>query len=65
MTTWSIMRFVTRAEGIGGWAVYDRFTGWPAMIANVPQTNMDLEDALEVAELMNAMSRNGQRIQVR
>jgi hypothetical protein len=35
------------------------------MIANVPQTHMDLEDALEIEELMNAMSRNGQWIQVR
>jgi hypothetical protein len=65
MTTWSTTRFDVRANGSCGWAVCDRFTSWPAPIAGVPQTDMDLEDALEIAELLNTMARNGQRLQVR
>lgn len=57
-------RFEVRAEAGRGWAVLDRFIGWPALVGGEPQIEMDLEDALDVAEQLNAMARSGRRLRV-
>lgn len=43
-----------------GWAVFDRFTGQAVVIDGVPQTGMDIQDADELAELLDhpAMSKD-------
>lgn len=35
-----------------GWTVFDIFTGEAVVIAGVPQTGMDVQDADELAELL-------------
>ena len=35
-----------------GWTVFDVFTGEPVMIHGVPQTGLDIQDADELAELL-------------
>jgi hypothetical protein len=36
-----------------GWTVFDVFTGEPVVIAMVPQTGLDIQDADELAELLD------------
>ena len=45
-------RYDIRSE-INGWTVYDIRTGSPAMINDVPQTGLPLEDADNLADLLN------------
>lgn len=35
-----------------GWTVFDVFTGEPVVIHGVPQTGLDIQDADELAELL-------------
>lgn len=42
-----------------GWSVYDVFTGEVVVIAGVPQTGMDVQDADELAELLDKPSMKG------
>lgn len=45
-------RHEIRADGTG-WTVFDVFTGQPVVIHEVPQTGLRIEDAQELARLMN------------
>jgi hypothetical protein len=47
-----ITRYDIRAE-FSGWTVYDTVTHSPAMINHVPQTHLPLEDADDLADLLN------------
>ncbi len=40
-------------EDEDGWTVFDRFTGQPAVIAQVPQTGLDIQYADELAEVLD------------
>jgi hypothetical protein len=48
-------------EDAEGWTVYDVWTGEPAVIALVPQTGLDVQDADEIAEWLTYMSDRGAR----
>jgi hypothetical protein len=45
-------RYDIRSE-FKGWTVYDTLTGLPALINHVPQTSLPLEDADDLADLLN------------
>ena len=45
-------RYDIRADS-EGWTVFDLFTGEPVVIATVPQTGLDIQDADELAELLD------------
>jgi hypothetical protein len=36
-----------------GWTVFDLFTGEPVAISDVPQTGLNIQDADELAELLD------------
>jgi hypothetical protein len=36
-----------------GWTVFDLFTGEPVVISDLPQTGLDIQDADELAELLD------------
>ena len=36
-----------------GWTVFDVFTGQPVVIGGVPQTGLDIQDASDLAELLD------------
>ncbi len=36
-----------------GWPVFDLFTGEPVVISDVPQMGLDIQDADELAELLD------------
>lgn len=36
-----------------GWTVFDIFTGQPAVIGGVPQVGLDIQDASDLAELLD------------
>ena len=46
-----IQRYDIR-EDDAGWTVFDLFTGHPVVIARVPQTGLDIQDADELVELL-------------
>lgn len=45
-------RYDIRRE-VGGWSVFDIFTGETVVIEGVPQTGLDIQDADELAELLD------------
>jgi hypothetical protein len=45
-----------------GWTVYDIWTGWPAVIAGVPQTELEMEDADDLVDLLNGMHVRGHKL---
>ena len=45
-------RYDIRSES-NGWTVYDIRTGSPAMVNDVPQISLPLEDADDLADLLN------------
>ena len=45
-------RYDIREDG-SGWTVFDIFTGEPVVISLVPQTGLDIQDAAELAELLD------------
>jgi hypothetical protein len=45
-------RYDIRSE-TNGWTVYDTRTGSPAMVNHVTQTGLPLEDADDLADLLN------------
>jgi hypothetical protein len=51
-------------EDVDGWTVYDRFTGWPAVVAGVAQTGLEIQDADELAELLDRLSAGGHPIEL-
>jgi hypothetical protein len=44
-----------------GWSVYDVWTGEPVVIGLTPQTGMDIQDADELADLLNLRADRGER----
>lgn len=45
-------RYDIRADS-EGWTVFDLFTGEPVVIAMVPQTGLNIQDADQLAELLD------------
>lgn len=45
-------RYDTR-EDEGGWTVFDIFTGQPVVIMDVPQLGLNIQDAIDLAELLD------------
>ena len=46
-------RYALREEPTGMWTVYDVFTGQPAMVGDSAMVEMDIEEADDMAELLN------------
>ena len=46
-------RYALREEHPGMWTIYDVFTGQPAMVGDRIMVGMDVQDADEMAELLN------------
>lgn len=44
-----------------GWTVFDVFTGQAVVIANVPQVGLDIQDAVDLAELLDKPSMRADR----
>ncbi|WLR98649.1 hypothetical protein [Shinella sumterensis] len=47
-------RFAMREDGTGWWAVYDIFTGMTAEVNGVPQDGLDIGQADDLVDLLNA-----------
>lgn len=45
-------RYDVRWDG-DGWTVFDVFTGQAVVIANVPQVELDIQDASDLVELLD------------
>lgn len=41
---------------LGGWTVFDIFTGWPAVVDGVAQTGLDMEQADDLVDLLNTLN---------
>jgi hypothetical protein len=53
MSEWRMTaRYDIRSE-LKGWTVYDTLTGLPALINDVPQSSLALEDVDDLADLLN------------
>ncbi len=48
-------RYAPREEHPGMWTVYDVFTGQPAMVDDRIMVGMDIQDADEMADLLNLL----------
>lgn len=48
-------RYDMRKQPNGLWTVYDIFTGQPARVGGVPQTDLGIERADDLVDLMNTM----------
>lgn len=46
-------RYDMRKEDDGSWTVFDIFTGWPADVNGVPQDGLEMEQADDLADLLN------------
>jgi hypothetical protein len=53
-------RYDIREED-NGWTVFDVWTGEPVVIALVPQVGLDIQDADELAELLDNLADRGNR----
>lgn len=47
-------RYDMREDGTGMWAVYDFFTGLTAEVNGIPQDGLDIEQADDLVDLLNA-----------
>ena len=54
-------RYDIRSE-TDGWTVYDIRTSSPAMVNHVPQTGLPLEDADDLADLLNQLQSEQARV---
>jgi hypothetical protein len=54
-------RYDIRSE-TNGWTVYDIRTGSPAMVNRVAQTGLPLEDADDLADLLNRLQSQQARV---
>jgi len=45
-----------------GWSVFDIWTGEPVVIAFMPQTGIDIQDADELADALNWQADHGNRL---
>jgi hypothetical protein len=50
---WTMPQRYDISEDREGWTVFDVFTGEPVVISDVPQTGLDIQDADELAELLD------------
>ena len=50
----SELRYDMREDGTGMWAVYDIFTGLTAEVNGIPQDGLDIEQADDLVDLLNA-----------
>jgi hypothetical protein len=48
-------------EDDAGWSVFDLWTGEAVVIGLTPQTGMDIQDADELADLLNLRASRGER----
>ncbi len=55
------IRYDIRKEA-NGWTVYDIWTGWPAIISGVPQTELLMDDADDLADLLNGLHVKGKQL---
>ncbi|WP_374571433.1 hypothetical protein [Phenylobacterium sp.] len=55
-----LQRFDIRQEA-GGWTVYDRWTGQAVVFRGVAQVRMRLDDAYDMADLLNWRVARGAR----
>lgn len=39
-----------------GWTVFDIWTGWPAVVKGAEQIGLDIEDADDLVDLLNALN---------
>lgn len=53
------VRYDIREEGFR-WAVYDIWTGETVVIALTPQTDMEIQDADDLADRLNYLAERGQ-----
>jgi hypothetical protein len=51
-------------EDPDGWTVFDLFTGWPAVVSGVAQTGLDIQDADEMAELLDRLAHSGHSLEI-
>jgi len=51
-------------EDPDGWTVFDLFTGWPAVVGGVAQTGLDIQDADEMAELLDRLAHSGHSLEI-
>lgn len=58
-------RYTLRREDVGTWAVIDIFTDLPAVVHKQVMILMDLEEAEEMVDLMNALDRTRRAVQSR
>jgi hypothetical protein len=49
-------------EDYDGWTVFDMFTGQPVVIMNVLQVGLEIQDANELAELLDKPAMRADRI---
>jgi hypothetical protein len=49
-------------EDSEGWSVFDIWTGEVVVIAFTPQTGMEVQDADELADLLNHQAQRGNRL---
>jgi hypothetical protein len=47
-----------------GWTVFDVFSGWPAVVKGVSQTGLDVQDASDLAELLDLLAVQGHPVEV-
>lgn len=52
-------------EDPDGWTVFDLFTGWPSVVGGAPQTGLDIQDADDLAELLDRLAHNGHPLEIR
>ena len=51
------MRYtMEKLPGSDSWAVIDCITHWPALVNNVPQVDLDLDDADDLTDLLNRLA---------
>ncbi len=48
-------------EDYAGWTVFDIFTGHPVVIMEVAQVGLEIQDALDLAELLETPAMKGDR----
>lgn len=54
-----IQRRYDLREDPEGWTVFDRFTGWPVVLDGALQSGLDIQDADELAEILDRVATLG------
>jgi hypothetical protein len=45
-----------------GWTVFDRFTGWPVVVAGAQQSGLNIQDADEMVEILDRLAELGVKL---